>query len=288
MIKRKLEFISSGYSPLAKSAVSKITFLQDKAEVVTSQNTLGASALSNIKRISKTQYVKVNTGEVFEYNTGINKADNTVSIKNSLKKLRKLIINNFVEFESFFITLTYRTEMLDFSQAANDYRKFYDNLKNRYSHYRLEYLRIIEPTDKGVWHIHVLLKSTLTAEKFFISQEEVQKLWKYGSVKSEQIYDVAKLSAYFCTYSNDNNLLAFTEKSKHVIKQSRWKYYPCGAKIFTKSKGIKYPESVKASREQVDKILEEYSRISASTLTVKDSETGEVVNKVNYEYYEKN
>lgn len=287
MAERKLEFSSGEYSPLDTDSNSKIIFLPDSAEVVTAKNSGGTTALSGIKRISKNEYVKVETGEVFKYNTNANKTDNTVSIKKSLKNLRKLILNNFVEFESLFITLTYKDEMFDFAQAVQDYTKFFESLKKHYKHYNLKYLRIIEPTDKGNWHIHVLLKSAKKVDKFYISQEIVQNIWKHGSVKVEQIHNTEGLANYFCTYSNDDKALTEKAKPKHVKKQERWKYYPYRARIFAKSNDIVYPKTVKAKRGQVDELLKDYKRVSASTLTVKDSETGRVVNKVNYEHYKK-
>lgn len=287
MTERKLEFSSGEYSPLDTDSNSKIIFLPDSAEVVTAKNSGGSTALSGIKRISKNEYVKVETGEVFKYNTNANKTNNTVSIKKSLKNLRKLILNNFVEFESIFITLTYKDEMFDFTQAVQDYTKFFESLKKHYKHYNLKYLRIIEPTDKGNWHIHVLLKSAEKVDKFYISQETVQNIWKHGSVKVEQIHNIEGLANYFCTYSNDDKALPEKAKPKHVKKQERWKYYPYRARIFAKSNDIVYPKTVKAKRGQVDELLKDYKRVSASTLTVKDSETGRVVNKVNYEHYKK-
>lgn len=287
MTERKLEFSSGKYSPLDTDSNSKIIFLPDSAEVVTAKNSGGSTALSGIKRISKNEYVKVETGEVFKYNTNANKTDNTVSIKKSLKNLRKLILNNFVEFESIFITLTYKDEMFDFAQAVQDYTKFFESLKKHYKHYNLKYLRIIEPTDKGNWHIHVLLKPAEKVDKFYISQEKVQSIWKHGSVKVEQIHNIEGLANYFCTYSNDDKALPEKAKPKHVKKQERWKYYPYRARIFAKSNDIVYPKTVKAKRGQVDELLKDYKRVSASTLTVKDSETGRVVNKVNYEHYKK-
>ena len=204
-----------------------------------------------------------------------------------MKNLRKLILNNFVEFESIFITLTYKDEMFDFTQAVQDYTKFFESLKKHYKHYNLKYLRIIEPTDKGNWHIHVLLKSAEKVDKFYISQETVQNIWKHGSVKVEQIHNIEGLANYFCTYSNDDKALPEKAKPKHVKKQERWKYYPYRARIFAKSNDIVYPKTVKAKRGQVDELLKDYKRVSASTLTVKDSETGRVVNTVNYEHYKK-
>lgn len=286
MTKDNLKFERGTLLPLSNKAQSNVTVMGDIIDIVTSQNTTGQNALSMTKRISKSQYMRVDTGEVFDYNVSGQKADNTVSIKNSLKNLRKLILNNFIEFESFFVTLTYAEEMRDFDKAVIDYNKFYDNLKYHYRQYQLEYLRIIEPTESGTWHIHVLVKSALCVERFVIRQEDVQILWKYGSSKVEQVYNVQGLAAYFCTYHNKKSL-ANMRKSKSKVKQGRWKYYPRRAKIYTKSKGIVYPDSVKVTREQAEEFLDGYVRVRESSITVSDIVTGNIINRVNYEHYEK-
>ncbi len=286
MAKDNLKFERGHLLSLSHKTQSSVTIMGDVIEIVTTQNTTGQNALSMTKRISKSQYMQVDTGEVFDYNVSELKADNTVSIKNSLKKLRKLILNNFIEFESFFVTLTYSEEMTDFDRAVNDYSKFYDNLKYHYRQYRLEYLRIIEPTESGVWHIHVLLKTSLCEERFVIKQEDVQTLWQHGSVNVKQVNDIQGLAAYFCTYHSKKSL-ANMWKSKSKAKQMRWKYYPRGAKIYTKSRGVVYPESVKVTRGQAEEFLDGYVRVRESSITVSDTVTGNIINRVNYEHYKK-
>lgn len=286
MTKDNFKFERCDFILLPDESPCKVNFMGDIVEIVTSRSKSGQDALSMTKRISKSQYIRVDTGEVFNYNISEHKADNTVSIKNCLKKLRKLILNNFIEFESFFVTLTYSEEMTDFDRAANDYSKFYDNLKYHYRHYRLEYLRIIEPTESGVWHIHVLLKASLYVERFVIKQEDVQTLWQYGSVKVKQVNDIQGLALYFCTYHSKKSL-ANMRKSKSKAKQMRWKYYPRGAKIYTKSRGVVYPESVKVTRGQAEEFLDGYVRVRESSITVSDTVTGNIINRVNYEHFRK-
>lgn len=286
MTKANFKFERCDFTPLPDESPSKVTFMGDAIEIVTSQSTSGQNALSMIKRISKSQYMRVDTGEVFEYNVSEQKADNTVSIKNSLKKLRRLIQTNFKEYESFFVTLTYSDEMRDFDKAVNDYSKFYDNLKYHYRQYRLEYLRIIEPTESGTWHIHILLKSSICKERFVIKLETVQTLWQHGSTKVEQVYNVQGLAAYFCTYHSKKSL-ANMRKSKSKAKQMRWKYYPCGARIYAKSKGIAYPTTLDTIRGNVDQFLTGYIDNGKSSYKFTNKKRGNVIKIVNYEHYKK-
>ena len=230
--------------------------------------------------------MRVDTGEVFDYNISEQKVDNTISIKNSLNRLRKLIQSNFINFESFFVTLTYAEEMHDFDKAVDDFRKFYDNLKYHYKHYRLEYIRIIEPTEKGVWHIHLLLKSALDEEKFIIRQEDIQALWKYGSAKVEQIYNINGLANYFCTCHSEKSMKNM-RKSKSKEKQARWKYYPLGARIYTKSKGIVYPSIIDTIRGNADRFLSGYIDNGKSSYKLANVEGDNIINRVNYEHFRK-
>ena len=279
MGKDNLEFMSCDFSPLPDSSPAKATFFKDMIEVVTWQK-----SLSGIKRISKTQYINVETGEVFEYKIGNQKADNTQSIKNSLKRLNVLIRDNFAELESFFVTLTYAEEMKDFNKAVNDFRKFYDKLKYHHKQYQLEFLRIIEPTDNGIWHIHILLKSTIDNEKFIIKQEDVQALWKYGSVKVKQIYNVNGLIKYFCTYHSEKSMKNM-RKSKSKIKQARWKYYPYGARIYAKSKGIVYPREERGRRIEIDRYVVGHTKIKEASVIVQ-SDTGGIFQRTTREYFD--
>ena len=279
MSKKNLEFISCDFSPLPDNCPAKAVFLKDMIKVVTWQK-----SLKGIKRISKTQYVNVETGEICQYKINNQKADNTQSMKNSLNKLNVLIQNNFEEFKSFFVTLTYAEEMQAFYKAGNDFRKFYDKLKYHYNQNRLEYLRIIEATENGTWHIHILLKSSIANEKFIIKQEDVQALWKYGSVKVSRIYNVNGLIKYFCTHHSEKSMKNI-KKSKSKIKQARWKYYPYGARIYSKSKGIVYPREERGTRIEIDKYVVGHTKIKEDS-AIAQADTGSVFQRITHEYFD--
>ena len=274
-----LEFVSCDFSPLPDDCPAKATFFKDMIDVATWQR-----SLTGIKRISKTQYINIETGEIFEYEIGNQKADNTLSIKNSLKRIGVLIRDNFAELKSFFVTLTYAEEMQDFDKAVSDFRKFYDKLKYHYKQYQLEYLRIIEPTENGIWHIHILLKSSIDSGKFIIKQEDVQALWKYGSVKVKQIYNVNGLIKYFCTYHSEKSMKNM-RNSKSKMKQARWKYYPYGARIYAKSKGIVYPREERGTRIELDKYVVGHTKIKETSVIVQ-SDTGSVFQRMTREYFD--
>ncbi len=266
---------------LPQTAQAKVTIINNRAEVVSCQNANAGQALTKCKRISKTQYIDTASGEVCEYKPS---QDNSIKIKTALKKVRWLIYNNFEEFESFFITLTYRTEMCDFQQAVKDFTQFYNKLSYKYRKRKLEYLRIIEPTEKGVWHIHMLIKDA-DDRLFHMLASDIEGLWQHGSVELEQTYDINGLVMYLTTvYSSiDKN----KKLSKTQEKQLRWKYYPRDVRIYSKSKGIVEPASVRMTRYAVSEYLKEYKRTDSMILEISDSETENIVNKIQYESYYK-
>lgn len=286
VIGNNVRFEEKGYTPLPDEAVTTVTYIGEEATAVTSQNTAGGKALSTTKKISGDEYVNTETGEVRKYRKNKSRTEDTASIKATLKKLRELILNNFKEYESYFVTLTYAEDMQDFNKAVSDFRKFMDKFPNAYKDFKIEYLRIIEPTENGNWHIHCLIKTNVYSEKFILRESDIQNCWKYGTVKAEQIYDVNGLANYFCTVHSDKNLHEppFT-KSK--IKQMRWRYYPVGARIYSKSNGIKYPKKEKVLHRDLDEVLSDYNASKKSTLNVIDENTGVVVNRITYETFHK-
>lgn len=205
----------------------------------------------------------------------------------SLKRLRWLILNNFTELEGWHIVLTYAKKMLEFDNAAKDFKKFYDNLKYHYKQYKFEYIRIIEPQESGSWHIHLLLKSVETKEQVRFSNSDIQKLWGHGSAKIKQIYDVKGLALYFTAANHENNKDKKGFLSKGHKKPSRWRFYPSGAKLYTKSKGIKPPKEIRATHREIEKLLDGYDRSGGCSLLITEKETGSVLNQIDHEYFTK-
>lgn len=280
---------SKGNIPnFSNSAKSKLIFYEktDRVDIVTSLgNNSEKSPLSKIKRISKDSYINLITGEVSEYKRTDSKGDNFIAVKNSISKIRKLLLNNFTAFEGFLITLTYDKPVMDFNIASKDFIKFFNRLKYHYSNYKFEYLRIIEPHNNGTWHIHVIVKSGIENQQIRFNQDDITKVWSGGSIKISQITDVDGLARYFGTCHNERyNAGAM---SKTMQKQSRWHYYPANVKIFTKSKGIKYPEKIDMPFLQTRKFLYDYVLSGEPTTYEIMSDDEKLVNVVSYENYRK-
>lgn len=271
---------------LPDNSVAKIFRYKNSIEVVTSQSsTSGAKALSKVRRYSKEEYIDTETGEVLKYNRSTDKADNTDAIKQSVKRIRRLILNNFTEFESVYVTLTYDYLMRDFNGAINDFNRFLNKLKYHFGSKRFEYLRIIEPQETGSWHFHLLLKSSENGEYIRLSKDDITNLWGHGSVKLSQIYDVEGLAVYLGTFCKSSD--SGGRKSKMQLKSSRWKYYPVGARIYSKSNGIVYPQSEVTTKGEATKRLENSELLSVKSVIVSDADSGKIVNRVTYETYRK-
>ncbi len=279
-----IKIMSSGNNmSLPENSISSATIYRDHIDVVTpSVNRLNKSPLSRYRRHSKYEYIDTETGEILKYKIGNNKSDNTDSIRRSLKDIRSLILNNFVEEKGFYITLTYSYRMDDFCKANDDFRVFIDKFKYRMDDVKIEYLKIIEAQESGSWHFHILIKSS-NYKYFRMTKGKVEDCWKHGSVNIKQIYDVNGLASYLGTYCGSNGTNGY--KTKMQKKSERWKHYPPGARIFSKSAGIVYPKKEIMKRGELLKILNGSEKLSENDVIVIDEVKGQTLNRIKYETF---
>lgn len=218
---------------------------------------------SNIKKISHDEYVDLKTGEIKQFELSETRADNVNSLKQTFKKLRYLINNNFVgNLNEFFITLTFspnefgwRPSVSDTEYLAKCMKVFIQRLKRKYG--QIEFVRVLEPHEDGHAHYHMLIRFD-DYENIYIANSELNALWGHGFVRINSLKDVDNIGAYVSAYFSDielneqtghdkmmtdNDSTVIVEKGdKKYIKGGRLKYYPVGVQIFNKSKGLKYPD----------------------------------------------
>lgn len=245
--------------------------------------------LKKIRKLSKTQYVDLETGEVKEYKQSINKSDNTQSIQRSLSKLRRIINTNFTGSDSErFLTLTYATLMTDTSKLYKDFKSFISKLRK---HYPVEYIVVIEPQKTGSWHLHVLLKS-LTNKSLQIPIEVLSELWNHGYFHIEKLPFADNFGAYFAVrvtdfYSEDSDINN-VNAPKSVIKGGRLHFYPPNFKIYRCSKGIKRPLPVQMAYGEAKKLTDGmklcYS-CSKQIISVDESGKEKTLNTISYHQY---
>lgn len=235
-MKNKTDYTwSNTLADMPDTAKVKVTMYKNYADTVTTKsNPAGTAALRNARRISKTQYVD-SDGEIHEYKTS-----EVRDLKDTIKKIRKYIENNFTDFECWHIALTYAEQNFDFRQAADDCKSFLGRLATRYKEYSFEYLRIIEPHANGAWHIHILVKSAVENIQLKLSETVITEVWGNGNATARQVGKIQEMINYFGTVhshiKSDGHKLSKTE-----IKQLRWHFYSKRVRIQAKSNGIVEP-----------------------------------------------
>lgn len=240
---------------------------------------------ATIKKISKDEYVNLQTGELKEFAHTENRKESYNSLRQTFKKIRYLINNNFVGGSNeLFITLTYREDVQDLKRVYSDYKRYMRKLEKYCKKMGLgtfDSLKVVEPTEKGRWHIHQLLRfndvnKVYIPNKFDGSGNVVDaplfEMWAEGFVTIKSMEGVDNIGAYLSAYlsdielSDDNQDLAYREecevvekeidgKKKKFIKGGRLHMYPSGANLFSKTKGIVYPERKRMSYKNAKKIV---------------------------------
>ena len=214
----------------------------------------------NIKKLNSDEYVSLDTGEIKEFKKTENRSQSYNSLRQTFKRLRYLINNNFVGNKNeLFLTLTYKENMQDTKRLYTDLNKFIKRLKYRFKDKStIDYINVVEPQARGAWHCHVLLRFN-DLEKIFIPSKEMADLWGHGYIKLKSMNEVDNIGAYLTAYLADvelkdvdvhfvsRNKLKVVEKEidgqkKSIVKGGRLHLYPTGMNLYRKSKGIKPPE----------------------------------------------
>jgi hypothetical protein len=264
-------------------------------------------ALQQYVKLDKYRYYHKGTGEIFEYKITDNRGQNIAGVKETQRKIRHLINNNFVGgLNELFITLTYAENMTDTRKLMKDFEMFMKKLKRKYL---VEYISIVEPQGRGAWHCHVLIKDE-TAEKLYIHNDVIAQMWGHGFTTTRRLKEVDNIGAYLSAYLADLELceenqdsiyeamtfdgvkMTIEEKDvdengkkvkKKFVKGARLHMYPSGMNIYRKSKGIKKPETLKMIYEDIKK---EIGKIKPDfTTTTELNSPEQLINSITYEHY---
>ena len=215
--------------------------------------------VQGVRKISKSQYVVIGTGEIKEYQqTDTKQAD---SLRKTFTNLRQLINTNFhVSDSELFLTLTYAENMQDPERLYTDYKNFFKRLRYSLENRELAYIAIAEPQGRGAWHLHVLLKST-DGKHLYIDNRQMQELWGLGWTETKRLKG-DNPGAYFVAYFQNTEeehpgLIADPRKAKKFKKGGRLKFYPKDFKFFRTSRNIEKPVSKTMTYE---KVLAEYGQ----------------------------
>lgn len=294
-------FESGDGKPIPKGRMVRVKQMNHIVEVVAlSRHTNG---LQTIKKLSKTEYFVLDTGEVLEYKQSDNRSQSTESLKKTFKRIRDLINNNFTgSGNELHVTLTYAENMTDLKRLHSDFKKFWQKYKRR--HGNVDYLSIVEPQGRGAWHCHVLIRHN-DQDSVFVPSNEIADLWGQGFVKVKSLKDVDNIGAYLSAYLGDIELtdetmgqaLKLTSENKlelkevevngvkkAIIKGGRLHMYPPGMNMYRKSKGIQFPDVKEVPYKDIKKIVGSRPPNYSRTVTILGDDDA-VLNQITYEQY---
>lgn len=255
---------------------------------------------AHIKKLDKDRYIYLGSGEIKEFNHIENRSQSFNSLRQTFKKLRYLINNNFTGAgNELHVILTYAENMTDTKRLYKDYEKFIKRLRYKYKDISsIDYISVVEPQGRGAWHCHLLLRFN-DIDKVYIENSMLAKLWGHGFVTIRSLKDVDNIGAYLSAYLTDVELteeniisLVGTDyvivvkevngQEKNIVKGGRLHLYPSGMNLFRKSKGIVYPERQRMKYKEIKKIVGSAKPTYEKSIKI---ENDDFTNTINYEQY---
>ena len=193
--------------------------------------------------------------------TATTRITNITSLERSKKKLVHLLYNNFAVPFALHITLTFATKEYSYPTVCKDFSRFRKRLCYRFK--KVAFIAIYEPHEDSSWHIHLILKNCKG-----VKRKLLENLWSKGRVNIEKFN--VKASPYFC-------------------KNFRLKYYPAGARIYTKSRNVVPPVEQKTDIPSFKRKVVGMNCISqeGKSLVVEQNGKRRVVNSFLFEKYSK-
>lgn len=257
----------------------------------------------HIKKLDSDRYVEISTGEIKDFQKTENRSQGGNSLRQTFKKMRYLINNNFTgSGNELFITLTYRGDLqtTDYIKVGKDYDKFLKRLKYEYKGTStVDSIKVLEPHQSGKWHMHALLRFN-DLDTVYIPNKKLREIWSNGYVTVNSLKNVDNIGAYVSAYMTDIPVTKENEKAleghpdliekevdgekKKYIKGARLMFYPTGVNLFSKTKGIIYPEREQMSYLEAKKIVGAVTPHYKTSLSIADEEK-DFSNTITYEQY---
>lgn len=229
-----------------------------------------------IKKISKEEYMYLDTGEILQCNHIENRSQNINTIRYSISNLRNLINNNFVGGQNeLWITLTFGdNKIYNPNDLCPIFEKFIKRLRYNYKDFKLDYIYVPEPHEKGDWHIHLLLKAD---KPLYIENSKLNEIWSHGFVKVNRLKDIDNIGAYVSAY------LINIKDGEKTKKGARLYLYPVGHQLYRFSKGIKKPVSEYITYDKAKEKISSDKLTYSNTLQI--TTDNDFQNTIHYEYY---
>lgn len=260
----------------------------------------------NIRKLDKDHYIALETGEVKDFQHGINRASNLTTVAQSLRNLRDIINTNVTEPQNcLWVTLTYAENMTDHRRLYQDFRKFWMRFSNYLKKSALppaEYIVAMEPQGRGAWHAHLII--IFQQEAPYIPNAKIAEIWGFGFVKTRPLTNIDNVGLYLTAYLADmdvtqalqlpggltqikgtlKGIQSRTGESKAIIKGGRLYMYPVGFRIFRYSKGIHMPEIRHCTEAEAMEAVQGAALVYEKTIVVNTAE-GNCCNTMNYRQY---
>jgi len=205
------------------------------------------NTVHRMQKLDCNRGVNVETGEIIEFKRSLNRSQRMCDFKRSLSKLRDIIKLNVVDLEKcLFITLTYDDNISDREVFRKDFENFIKKFRRRYG--ECEYIKPVEYQGRGAIHCHLIIIFE-KAPTVSITNENIVNCWKHGSVDVGTIESPEATAKYLTNfpfeYNESNEDLDYWFKTKKQKKSERVSFYAPHEKLYSCSKGIKHPETIK-------------------------------------------
>lgn len=292
---KKADESNGGKVLIPQNAIVKVTEMNHIIEV---QHMEKMNRKQNIKKLDQDRYVEISTGEIKDFQHSENRQQNYNSLRQTFKRLRYLINNNFVgQANELHMTLTYKANMTDTKQLYMDFNKFMKRLKYKYKNdSSIDYLTVVEPQGRGAWHCHVLIRFN-DLDKVYIKNSELGQLWGLGFVTIKSLKDVDNIGAYLSAYladvelteenawsaiDSDGKVKIKEVEGKKFIKGGRLHMYPPGMNLYRKSKGIVEPERVEMRFKDIKKVVGSAKPHYEKSIKIQSDEFENTISYVQY------
>lgn len=280
---------------ISKSSLVTVTKMNHLLEV---QHMEKKNTSCHIVKLDSDTYLELGTGEIKEFKKTENRSEGMNSLRQTFKKLRYLINNNFFGLSNeLFLTLTYKGDLQtkDHLKVGQDYKNFLKRLKYEYKKISsIDALKVLEPHASGNFHMHVLLRFN-DIDNIYIPSAELSRIWGLGFVKIQSLSGVDNIGAYLSAYMADMDVpddysydnyveKEVNGKKKKFVKGGRLMFYPPGVNLYSKTKGILYPEREDMSYFEVKKIVGAATPHYRKSISISDKEN-DFSNVITYEQY---
>lgn len=255
--------------PEKKISQSAIVTVTDMGHLIEVQHMQKRNSECRIRKLDAYTYLNLETGEICEYEKIDNRSESENSLRQTFKRLRYLINNNFTgKPNELFVTFTFAKKSFDNKEIYKDFDKFLKRLRYKYKDMTtIDYLNVVEPHASGQWHSHMLIRFN-DLQRIYIPNKELAELWGNGFVTIKSLKDVDNIGAYVSAYLADldvpDDYVPKSDKTEVLIKQvdgkqkkfikgGRLQWYPPGMNLYRKSKGIIFPEREEMSYKNAQK-----------------------------------